>query len=300
MKRTITYFMWGYQEHFNFSLRYETKSILNLIGIDEVEPETFLVGIRSPALSNNHFPICIEPEDGKWELSLFDNFPTILQSETDNHPLKNIFYSNDEESMREKPERIHREAISSSVKKLLTIYDQSNDVKSFVGLSTLVEGYYVVPVIQISQKILRKYPLLNTRKFKNDDLFLRHLNFIEATISQILNKATNYLKSKNPGRGYWELNRKELTKNAAYNFMYTPSLAIEKNYPYVNLFETFNLISSLFYEGVHSIGKVILTDPEHQSIIFLLQFKDPIRINNSRWVRKILEMSSNDLSLIID
>lgn len=190
MKRTITYFMWGYQEHFNFSLRYETKSILNLIGIDEVEPETFLVGIRSPALSNNHFPICIEPEDGKWELSLFDNFPTILQSETDNHPLKNIFYSNDEESMREKPERIHREAISSSVKKLLTIYDQSNDVKSFVGLSTLVEGYYVVPVIQISQKILRKYPLLNTRKFKNDDLFLRHLNFIEATISQILNKAT--------------------------------------------------------------------------------------------------------------
>ncbi|WP_335968402.1 hypothetical protein [Acinetobacter bereziniae] len=300
MKKTITYFMWGYQEHFNFSLRYETKSILNSIGIDDVEPETFLVGIRSSVLSNNHFPICIEPEDGKWVLSLFDNFSIILQSETDNHPLKNIFYSNDEESMREKPERIHREAISSTVKKLLTIYDQSNDVKSFVGLSTLVEGYYVVPVIQISQKILSKYPLLNTRRFKNDDLFLRHLNFIEATISQILNKATNYLNSKNPGRGYWELNRKELTKNAAYNFMYTPGLAIEKNYPYVNLFETFNLISSLFYEGVHSIGKVILADPEHPSIIFLIEFKEPISIQNSRWVRKVLEMSSNDLSLIID
>ena len=45
---------------------------------------------------------------------------------------------------------------------------------------------------------------------------------------------------------------------------------------------------------------MILTDPQHQSVIFLLQFKDPIRISNSRWVRKVLEMSSNDLSLIID
>ncbi|MHA3114789.1 hypothetical protein E0H86_04080 [Acinetobacter sp. ANC 4635] len=298
MKKTITYFMWGYQPHFNHSLKQNSKTILESIGVDDIELETFLVGIRSSELSSERFPICIEPEDGKWELSLFDSFS--IELETDNHPLKDIFYSNDEKSMREKPEKIHREAISNTVKKLLSVYDQSNNVKSFVGLSALVEGYYVVPVIQIPQKILSKYPLLNTRKFKNDDLFHLHLNFIEATLSQILSRATQHLNADNSGRGLWRSDEKEVAKNAAYNFMYTPSLAIEKGYPDINFFETFNLISSLFYEGVHSIGKVILADPQHPSIIFLLQFKYPIPISNSRWVRKVLEMSSDNLSLIID
>ena len=64
MKNTITYFMWGYQRHFNRSLKYNIQTLLESIGIDDINLDTFLVGIRSPELSDEGFPICIEPEDG--------------------------------------------------------------------------------------------------------------------------------------------------------------------------------------------------------------------------------------------
>lgn len=301
MRDTITYFMWGYQQHFNHSLKYNIQNLLETIGIDDIELDTFLVGIRSPELSDEGFPICIEPENGKWNLSIFDNFCERLSNEIENHPLKNMFYSNDKRATREKPEYIRRDSISKAIKNSLITYDQNNNVESFVGLSTLVDEYYVTPIIQLPTSLFEKYPRLNKKIYKNGKLSQGHLSFIDAVIGNLLNEMTKLLSSKYPGQDLLgKINSREVIRSAANNFLYTPSTAIYERYPYIELFETFNLISSLFYEGVHSIGKVILTDPEHQSIIFLLQFKDPIRISNSRWVRKVLEMSSNDLSLIID
>ena len=112
MKKNITYFMWGYQHHFNHSLKYDIQNLLGSIGIDYIDLDTFLVGIRSPELSDEGFPICVEPEDGKWDLSIFDNFSQKLSNEIKNHPLKNMFYSNDERATREKPENIRRDSIS--------------------------------------------------------------------------------------------------------------------------------------------------------------------------------------------
>lgn len=301
MKRTITYFMWGYQEHFNHSFKYNIEKILELIGIDSIKIDTLLVGIRSEELSSERFPVCIEPEDGKWALSSFSDFQEILKNEIENHPLKNMFYSNSERATRDKPENIKRDSISKAVKKSLLPYDQENNVESFIGLSTLVEGYYVTPIIQIPLSLFEKYPRLNQQTYTDENLSQGSLSFIDAVLLKSLNEISKCLTSKEPG---WdllrEINIQEIIRSAANNFLYTPSIRIKECYSFTNLFETFNLISSLFYEGVHSIGKVILTDPQHQSVIFLLQFKDPIRISNSRWVRKVLEMSSNDLSLIID
>jgi len=301
MKNTITYFMWGYQWHFNRSLKYNIQTLLESIGIDDIKLDTFLVGIRSPELSDEGFPICIEPEDGKWDLSIFDNFAQKLSNEIESHPLKNMHYSNDERSTREKPENIRRDSISKAIKKSLVLYDQNNNVESFVGLSTLVDEYYVAPVIQLPVSLFEKYPRLNKKIYENRNLSQGYLSFIDAIIGKLLSEMSKLLASKDPGRNLLgEINTREIIRSAANSFLYTPSTAIYERYGYIELFEAFNLISSLFYEGVHSIGKVILTDPQHQSVIFLLQFKDPIRISNSRWVRKVLEMSSNDLSLIID
>ena len=111
MKRTITYFMWGYQEHFNHSFKYNIEKILELIGIDSIKIDTLLVGIRSEELSSERFPICIEPEDGKWVLSSFSDFQEILKNEIENHPLKNMFYSNSERATRDKPENIKSDVV---------------------------------------------------------------------------------------------------------------------------------------------------------------------------------------------
>ena len=46
--------------------------------------------------------MCIEPEDGKWPIDLFDELLDVIETEISDHPLRNMFYS-DEIRMREKP-----------------------------------------------------------------------------------------------------------------------------------------------------------------------------------------------------
>ena len=291
--------MWGYQEHFRFSLRYDTEKVLEKIGLYGVDFEVLLVGVLSSD-SENTYPICIEPEDGKWNLEIFSNIIEDVEQEIENHPLKNMFYSNDQQAMREKPENIRRDSVSTAVKKSLLQNDEDNNLESYVGLSTLVEGYYVVPIIQITKEVFQKHPKLDEKTFQNRKLHQGSLSFIESALKILLENASKLLQTENPGRARNNIEVREVVRSAADSFMYTPSIAIYEKYAFIDLFETLNLISSLFYEGVHSLGKMIISNPRHESIIFSLEFQDPVPIDNIRWVRKILEMSSNKFSLIAD
>ena len=299
MQKTIKYFMWGYQEHFRFSLRYDTEKVLEKIGLYGVDFEVLLVGVLSSD-SENTYPICIEPEDGKWDLEIFSNIIEDVEQEIENHPLKNMFYSNDQQAMREKPENIRRDSVSTAVKKSLLQNDEDNNLESYVGLSTLVGGYYVVPIIQITKEVFQKHPKLDEKTFQNRNLHQGPLSLIESALKILLENASKLLQTENPGRARNNIEVREIVRSAADSFMYTPSIAIYEKYAFIDLFETLNLISSLFYEGVHSLGKMIISNPRHESIIFSLEFQDSVPIDNIRWVRKILEMSSNKFSLIAD
>ena len=299
MRKTIDYFMWGYQDSFRFGLKYDTERTLEKIGLYDVGFEVFLVGVLA-SNSENSYPICIEPEDGKWDLKIFGSLIEDIKKEIENHPLKNMFYTNDEQAMRDKPENIRKESVSIAVKKALLQYDEDNDLESYVGLSTLVEGYYVVPIIQITKEVFQKHPKLDKKTFRNRHLSQGYSNLVEAVLNILLGNASKLLKTKNPGRGRSNIEVREVIRSAADSFMHTLSIAIYEKYAFINLFETLNLISSLFYEGVHSLGKMIISNPEHASIIFSLEFQDPVPIDNIRWVRKVLEMSSNKFSLVAD
>ncbi len=291
--------MWGYQEHFRFSLKYDTEKVLEKIGLYDVDFEVLLVGALA-SNSENNYPICIEPEDEKWDLKIFSGLIEDIGIEIENHPLKNMFYSNDEQATRDKPENIRRESVSIAVKKALLQYDEDNDLESYVGLSTLVEGYYVVPIIQITKEVFRKHPKLDKKTLRNRNLSQGSSNLVDAVLKILLSNASKLLKTENPGRGLSNIKVREVVRSAADSFLYTPSIAIYEKYSFTNLFETLNLISSLFYEGVHSLGKIIISNPEHASIVFSLEFQDPVPISKTRWVRKVLEMSSEKFSLIAD
>ena len=66
----INLFMWGYQSHYRIQIQRLARDVLKRLGAPS-EAEMILVGARSPN-SDNRNPVCIEPEDGKWQLSLFD------------------------------------------------------------------------------------------------------------------------------------------------------------------------------------------------------------------------------------
>lgn len=298
-KDTIRLFMWGYQPHFRALLESRSKDVFSQIGAS-IAPKVLLVGARAPNNKNPN-PVCIEPEDDEWPLTLFSDLLDAIEDTVGNHHLQEIFYS-DEQSMRDKPELIWRDSVATGIRKALLPYDADNGVHSVCGGAYPVGDYYVVPVIQIQKSVFQQFPQLI--EIVNDDQWTSqgYRSFIHACMGTLLNEAADELRRPDPGRSLFGNMRRadEIVRNAATSFMQTPGIAVQKRYTHVDLFERFNLISSLMYEGAEGIGHLLLTDPENEAIDYVLRFKVPVPFREPRWARKILQMAANDIALVAD
>ncbi|WP_287869269.1 hypothetical protein [Aeromonas sp.] len=126
----INLFMWGYQSHYRIQIQRLARDVLKRLGAPS-EAEVILVGARSPN-SDNRNPVCIEPEDGKWQLSLFDGLIDSIEFAYNNHEMQNLYFG-DAPSMRDKPEWMRQDSVRTSVEQALKKFDEEYHVTSFCG-----------------------------------------------------------------------------------------------------------------------------------------------------------------------
>lgn len=293
----IKLFMWGYQPHYRFSVEYLLKLTLQALGVEDAGGKCLLVGAKIPDAKVIH-DVCVEPEDGQWPVTLFANLLSAIDEQIKNHPLNNIFYG-DEPSMRDKPESIRRDSVRKAVQDALRPYDDQASVRSFAGTPAPVAEYYVVPVLQIPNAVFERFRPL--REPVTDGHYTGAPSLIHAAINEVLSEARDELLRPDPGR-YTSTrfaSAGEIVNRAASNFMYTPCVAIaEKAYVGHNLFERFNLISSLMYEGVEGKGRMLLTTLDSDAVDVALALEDPVPFSEPRWARKILQMASAETALL--
>ncbi|STQ90003.1 hypothetical protein [Iodobacter fluviatilis] len=297
--RVINLFMWEYQESYRIQIRSLARDVLEVLGAP-AEAEVLIVGARSPN-SMNPNPVCVEPENGKWHLSLFDGLLDSVESTYRNHDSQNIFYS-DGPSMRDKPEWIRRDSVRTSVGKALRSFDSENDVTSFCGETRKIGDYYVVPVVQIPSAIFLQFPPLHSKPIKKGQFGKGYRSLIHAAMAAALCEATEELQNPDPGRFTHRSMRsaEEVVRIAAKDFMHTPGLSIEQRYTHTDLFDVLNLVSSLMYEGAKGVGHLILVDPENDAIDFMVKFAEPVTFRAPRWVRKVLQMATTGVGIIAD
>lgn len=299
MSRGIYLFMWGYQESFRISCQMLIRDVLEALGA-EGNAEVFLVGARAPE-SNNKNEVCIEPEDGKWSLSIFSGLLDSIESIYNTHHLQNMFFG-DEPSMRDKPKWMRQDSTRRAVENALKGFDNVNEVMSFCGETQRLGEYYITPVIQIPESTFIKFPALKHKPKENRQQGYGYRSLIHAAIFTVLNEVSERLQSPEPGRNTFRAMRspEEIIQIAAKGFLRTPGLSIEERYYGDGLFEQLNLVSSLLYEGGKGIGSLILINPENEAIDYLIQFKQPVALRESRWVRKILQMAVSGSAIIAD
>lgn len=312
MQKTIQLFMWGFQEHFRLRLQLFTKDTLTQIGI-ECEPEVFLVGIKKKGSQASH-SVCIEPEFQKWGLDIFEGIISKIDEDYENDPNHQLIYGNDPIAMQEKPENIMRACITSAISESLKKYDVQNNMQSFCGAAYPVGDYYVVPVIQTTRELLNELPFVELELYdiRDGNKYNYQSSLVKSCITEILEQATIELSKPYPGRGILDTFSKSdhvIPLSAKYflNTLYQAvhSDLIQKGqYQYTNgqrLFDDLNKISSLSYETEPIEGRIIIFNPEDDdSVNFYLYFKEQASIQDYRWVRKLLQMTTNDISLISD
>ena len=297
MTKSICLFMWGYQPHFRYEVERLANNVMGNLGVPETRAECFLVGAKIPGHRNLN-PVCVEPEDGKWPISLFDELPKAIETEVANHPLKDVFYG-DEPSMRDKPENIRRDSVCRAIHKTLEAYDAAHQVRSFVGSPAPVGDYYVAPVLQLPNKLFKSF--LPLREPIADGFTTGHPSLIHAAVYEMLAVAYDELLRPDPGRGLPGrfLSSEEVIHRAAVSFLRTPKIAIGSGgIGYPNIFEQFNSISSLMYERSEGTGRLLLTNPDNESVNIHLKLAKAIPFREFRWSRKVLEMASPEIALI--
>lgn len=299
MSRIISLFMWGYQESFRISCQCLIRDVLEELGA-EGNAEVFLVGARAPE-SNNKNEVCIEPEDGKWSLSIFRGLLNSIESIYSTHRLQNMFFG-DEPSMRDKPKWMRQDSTRRAIENTLKGFDNVNEVISFCGETQRLGEYYITPVIQIPESTFIKFPALKHKPKENRQQGYGYRSLIHAAIFTVLNEVSERLQSPEPGRNTYKAMRspEEIIQIAAKGFLRTPGLSIEERYYGDGLFEQLNLVSSLMYEGGKGIGSLILIHPENEAIDYLIQFIQPVSLREPRWVRKILQMAASGSAIIAD
>lgn len=298
MAGSIIYlFMWRYQTSYRVHIQILARNVLEKLGAPP-DAEVLLVGARRPDSKNTN-PICVEPEDGKWQLSLFEGLLDSVELTYQNHRSQNMFFG-DEPSMRDKPEWIRRDSVRTSVGKALEAFDAEHNVTSFCGEVRRIDDYYVTPIIQIPNATFMQFPPLPSKPIDKGQRGSGLRSLIHAAIYAVLHEATEELHNPDPGRFTHQSmrNAEEIVQIAVKRFLHTPGLSIERSYTHTDLFDALNLASSLMYEGTKGIGQLILVDPESDVIEFLARFVEPVSLREPRWVRKVLQMATTGVGII--
>ena len=298
MKKLITLFMWGYQQHFVHSLESLAQKVFAELGLS-LQSDVLLVGLLKPGLEKKH-PVCIEPEEKKWPLDIFSNLTLRFCEIEATHPLQNIFYG-DALSMADKPENMRRSSASMAVREALAPFDKANGVHSFCGSAQPVGEYYVVPVLQVPNAVFEKFPPLSLPETERDFTPKGNHSLIHSTIAVLLDEASEYLLLPDPGRNllFDMRNASDMAREAAERFLRIPDyLTGTFGYSATDLFQRLNVVSSLFYEGRESLGSIVLAKPDSDFIDYAVRFRTPVPLNQPRWARKILQMASERFALV--
>ncbi len=193
MREVLTYFMWGFQQHFRAGVEYATEEVLRAIGLP-VKGRVLLAGFA--ATDAARWPICVEPEYRFFQPSHLESVPSRALELYDAHPERDVLHSD---------RRLHelRHRLLSDHCRALAIADvfeehDPEERRYFVGHSTHVGDYEVHTAIGIATSDLAGVPKLNTTE---RDRFAITPSLLDGCLTTIVGLSAQALHQPEAGSG---------------------------------------------------------------------------------------------------
>jgi hypothetical protein len=284
--------MWGYQSFFRTLMERRAQEVLQVIA-PAVQPRAILVGIRTPEKAEGP-PVCVDPEDGDWDPTIFFGCDVRAEHIYTTHPDHSIIYA-DAPRMHDKPEIIRRKSAREAVQEVTAAYDAQHDTSTFCGGPTRISGYHIVPILQFNKSQIQDLPQLAApiRYFE----WTSSTGLFESTVSCLLDESTNALEGKDPGRylnDTFPMDTTAILRDAGGRFCTAIALT-SGDMALMDVFSALNIISALPYEGAGAVGELIFAHADSEAVDLRVRFNKPVRINEHKLARKIIEMSGQGL-----
>jgi hypothetical protein len=295
MKNGIEYFMWGYQPHYRIHVKVAAEFALKRLDT-RLDPDAFLVGILDEARPNR-YPACVEPEDEHWiESQAFNDTLELAASLRETYPEAQLLQSHPLAQQRQDA-FLHRRSIRDAILQIVERHPAKPANRSFfVSIPTLVEGYLVSAVLSVETHILNSYHRLALDRVHIHEYRTMPVarSLIDAVIDELLYQAADGLLRPDPGLDSEGPEAEEtirsagrrLARNTAFR---TNQHALDSDYFF---YDTCDKISLLRYEQVEGRGRLLLAPRNYEGVRSEIAFKDNVRLENHRRVRKLLELAS--------
>lgn len=292
----IRLFMWGYQPYFQISTQTAAQGIFDQLD-KALSPTTFLVGVIVEE-GADRYPICVEPEDCGYDPKAFSDVQAQAEhlEAVEERP---IFHSHPKVQENHE-QRIKLRALKNAIQQAVRRYDEYRGVVSFCSWPVLVEGYRVCVVLQFNRDAFESHYALVRNKV--DGRYQIATSLADATITEYFSECAKALYKPDPGSGLGLTDRPfdEIIRAAGKSLMYTPAWAGGEGMGLHGLFRSCNTISSLRYEGAEGTGKMLIARREHPNVEIVVALSSPVEMQDYRAVRKLLEMSSEEMCLLSD
>jgi hypothetical protein len=284
--------MWGYQSIFQISVEGPLRIALREVGFTG-RADVLLVGFQ--AAGQHEYPICIEPEDGPYEPSIFANVADRSRELYEQHPDHDGFHT-DPGAHEAFHARLQRQMRAKAVEEALASSVSDADRIFFAGMPMRVEDYDVHVVISVDRESLTRVPQLQTT---TRERFTIYPSLVHAVIHNVLNRASRGLIIPNPGSDANALgaDSPEIVQGAATSFV--RSVIACAGYWFADRAGAiFSAISALPYEGRSGSGRLVIARRNQPAIDVLMKLGDEVDIRNTRAVRKLIEASGNEADLL--
>ncbi len=300
-----TQVIWTYQTRFQQAAQVIANGIFDALD-DDLAPSVLLIGIP---ISEANQPqedlastVCLEPADCGLNFILFSEVLARGQEFQRREPWG--AYLDREQVMSEEMLRRKQHGIGLrlAVQEVLDMIDAGGSKQqSFAGWPIQIGNFYVLTVLRLNRKVLRSHPALMPNRYYTDGRPLASSLGL-AAVQRFHEECVKSLTEPEPGSGMLLRHREtdELLRAAGKLLMDTPAQALAISPATAKLFATYNTISSLRYEGAEGVGKMYLAKRHHPNMEEVFALTCPTPLTDYRAVRKLLEMTTADVSLLAD
>lgn len=290
--RSIDEFMWGWQPHFRIDLQVTAERALEAVGA-QLDPQAFLVGFAvEPAQAR--YPVCVEPEDGAFRSSELRGIAGRAEEIYEADPERRIF--NTDPGLDERRQAwLRRRARGDAIAEAAEASGAFPGKRVFVSSAGLVEGFEVHSCLAVDSASIDGLPRLEGEEVNR---FPAPGSFIGELIKLVLIEADIALGQREPGLSAIRRSSRDLALEAAESFA-GGCFFRTRNFSYFHPCDPLSEIAIRTYESATAHGRLLLVHPEHDTLDVHLHLERPVPLTSARAVRKLLEITDDDLALLV-
>ena len=290
--------MWGYQQQFRISLDGAAERALDQIGAI-LRPEAYLVGFA--AGGDDTFEVCLETREAPgpgFSAADFGGVGLDAKRRYEESPVHDLQFS-DEELHRARHGHFRDQARGAAVEAAMHRSAAGAGRTFFVGQSASVGDHQVHPVLSVDSEALDALPRLETTQVDGTPITV---SLAHGIITELLRTATHALLAAKPPRSISPIEDdvpSDAVRRAANHLVFSAAMIAGETLA-KGLYDSFEALASTAYEGRAGSGTVILAADGHPHVDVAIRLRAPISVRERLQFRKLLEITDDQLGLLID